>query len=65
MAAESRSVGGMARPFPLAPHPVDMSELDAGFRLPPPTLGQHTDEILRELGLSAQAIAELRDQRVV
>ncbi len=60
-----RAFGGMARPFPLAPHPVDMSELDAGFRLPPPTLGQHTDEILRELGLSAQAIAELRDQRVV
>jgi crotonobetainyl-CoA:carnitine CoA-transferase CaiB-like acyl-CoA transferase len=35
-------------------------------RRPPPTLGQHTDEILAgELGLSAEAIAQLRREKVI
>ncbi|OBJ54359.1 CaiB/BaiF CoA-transferase family protein [Mycobacterium sp. 1423905.2] len=34
-------------------------------RTPPPTLGQHNDEILRGLGLSAEDIAGLRDQRII
>jgi crotonobetainyl-CoA:carnitine CoA-transferase CaiB-like acyl-CoA transferase len=34
-------------------------------RTPPPTLGQHNDEVLRELGLSAAEIAELRAKRVI
>jgi CoA:oxalate CoA-transferase len=32
---------------------------------PPPTLGQHTQEVLGELGLSMQAIAELQEAGVV
>ena len=32
---------------------------------PPPTLGQHTDEVLRELGHDAAAIAALRARRIV
>jgi crotonobetainyl-CoA:carnitine CoA-transferase CaiB-like acyl-CoA transferase len=32
---------------------------------PPPTLGQHTDEVLRELGYDAAAVTALRDKKVV
>jgi crotonobetainyl-CoA:carnitine CoA-transferase CaiB-like acyl-CoA transferase len=34
-------------------------------RTPPPTLGQHNDEVLGELGLSAAEIAELRAKKVI
>jgi crotonobetainyl-CoA:carnitine CoA-transferase CaiB-like acyl-CoA transferase len=34
-------------------------------RLPPPTLGQHNDEILRGLGLTDDEITDLRDRRVI
>jgi crotonobetainyl-CoA:carnitine CoA-transferase CaiB-like acyl-CoA transferase len=33
---------------------------------PPPTMGQHTDEVLHEvLGLDASALAALRDQKII
>jgi crotonobetainyl-CoA:carnitine CoA-transferase CaiB-like acyl-CoA transferase len=35
------------------------------WRGPAPTLGQHNDEVLRELGLDAAALAALRDQHVI
>ena len=60
-----RNFPGMSHPYPLAPHPVDMSGTPAEFRMPAPQLGQHTDEVLRELGYDAQAIAGLRTQKVV
>ncbi|MNV27069.1 formyl-coenzyme A transferase [compost metagenome] len=31
----------------------------------PPTLGQHTDEVLGELGLSAEEVAELRAEQAI
>jgi crotonobetainyl-CoA:carnitine CoA-transferase CaiB-like acyl-CoA transferase len=46
--------------------PVKLSETPGAVRTPPPTLGQHTDAVLRhDLGLSADAIAALRRQQVI
>jgi crotonobetainyl-CoA:carnitine CoA-transferase CaiB-like acyl-CoA transferase len=46
-------------------HPVliDGAERHAG--LPPPMLGQHTDDVLGEMGLSSETISELRQARVI
>jgi crotonobetainyl-CoA:carnitine CoA-transferase CaiB-like acyl-CoA transferase len=47
-------------------NPVRLSETPVDYRLPPPTLGQHTEEILgQRLGLSRAAIADLRAKGVV
>ncbi len=45
--------------------PIKLSETPGRFRKPAPTLGQHTDEALRQLGRSDDEIAELRSQGVV
>ncbi len=46
-------IAGVASPMRLSATPV-------AYRNAPPALGQHTDEVLRELGLDAGAIAALR-----
>ena len=56
---------GLPRPAPLAPTPVDLSETPGQFRRRAPTLGEHTDAILGELGYDAAAIADLRERRVI
>jgi crotonobetainyl-CoA:carnitine CoA-transferase CaiB-like acyl-CoA transferase len=45
--------------------PVKLSDTPGEFRLPPPLLGEHTDEVLREIGYSASALAELRAGGVI
>ncbi len=45
--------------------PVKLSETPAQIRSVPPTLGQHTDSVLRELEFSEQEISKLRRDRVV
>jgi crotonobetainyl-CoA:carnitine CoA-transferase CaiB-like acyl-CoA transferase len=45
--------------------PVEFVETPAAPRAMPPLLGQHTDEILAELGKDAAAIAALRADQVV
>jgi crotonobetainyl-CoA:carnitine CoA-transferase CaiB-like acyl-CoA transferase len=42
-----------------------MSATPTAFVDPAPLLGEHTDEVLREAGLSPAEIAELRAARVV
>ncbi|RMX06547.1 CoA transferase [Corticibacter populi] len=50
---------------PQVASPIRLSATPVENRLPPPLLGQHTDEILAELGLDADAIAALRGNGVV
>ncbi len=56
---------GLPRPAPLAPTPVDLSETPGRFRHRAPSLGEHTDTILAELGYGAEDIAGFRARGVV
>lgn len=45
--------------------PVKFSRAPGRIRTPAPTLGQHTEEVLRELGCGGVEIQRLRDTRVI
>ena len=46
-------------------HPVTFVGEERSAGLPPPMLGQHTDEVLKEMGLSPETIEGLRREDVV
>jgi formyl-CoA transferase/CoA:oxalate CoA-transferase len=46
-------------------NPMRMSETPVSYRLPPPLLGEHTDGILAELGLSQEEISRAQKRGVV
>jgi crotonobetainyl-CoA:carnitine CoA-transferase CaiB-like acyl-CoA transferase len=45
--------------------PIKLSDTPGAVRTPPPLLGQHTDSILQELGLTSQDIAALRSEHAI
>ena len=45
--------------------PIKLSETPGQFQRPAPTLGQHTDEVLSDLGCSPEEIKKLRGGGVV
>ena len=53
-------------PMKLISPPVKFSEAKPSIRTAPPTLGQHTDEVLLEmLGMSCNEVAALKSDGVV
>ena len=59
------SYPGLDKPAPLMKTPVELSRTPGEIRTRAPTLGEHTDQIMGELGYTDAEIAELRDKRVV
>jgi crotonobetainyl-CoA:carnitine CoA-transferase CaiB-like acyl-CoA transferase len=56
---------GLPRPAPIIETPFRMSATPGSIRSRAPTLGEHNDELLAELGYSSQAIADLRACEVI
>lgn len=56
---------GLERPAPLMKTPVELSETPGEIRQRPPTLGEHTNRIMRELGYGEEDIDALRSKRVI
>ena len=49
----------------LVNHPLKFSETPASVRRPAPRLGEHTEEVLTEIGYSRQEVARLREEGAV
>ncbi|MGH9201099.1 MAG: CaiB/BaiF CoA transferase family protein [Vicinamibacterales bacterium] len=45
--------------------PIKLSDTPSTLRTPPPTLGQHTEKVLGELGYAEERIQQLRTARVI
>ncbi len=55
----------LAGPIKLIGVPTKLSLTPGAVTLPPPTLGQHTEEILTALGYSKDEIAKMQDQGII
>jgi len=56
---------GLPKPAPVVTPPVKLSRTPAQIRHRPPTLSEHTDRILAQLGYTEEDIAALRREKVV
>lgn len=56
---------GAPKPVPIFTSPVSLSRTPPEISRRPPLVGEHTDEILAEIGYDRAAIAGLRQRRVV
>ena len=53
-------------PLKLIANPIKMLETPPSYRMPPPLLGEHTDEILsKKIGLSEAEIKNLKDNEII
>jgi crotonobetainyl-CoA:carnitine CoA-transferase CaiB-like acyl-CoA transferase len=56
---------GASKPIPVAATPVRLGATPGEVRRRAPTLGEHTDEVLAELGFSRDEIATFRNEGVI
>ena len=56
---------GLPSAAPVADAPFSLSDSEVGVRHRAPVLGEHTDEILREVGYTVGEISAMREARVV
>ncbi len=56
---------GLPSAAPVADAPFSLSDSEVGVRHRAPVLGEHTDEILREVGYTVAEISAMREARVV
>jgi len=56
---------GLTRPATLVTPGVDLSLTPASIRSRPPTIGEHTEEVLQELGYTPAEIADFRARKLV
>jgi len=54
-----------AGPIKLVGSPFHLSETPVSYRLPPPLMGQHTDEVLKTLGLTPSELADLKAKNII
>ena len=59
------SYPGLDRPATIMTTPVVLSETPGQLYQPPPVLGQHTEELLTEIGVTAKEIEALRSEGVI
>lgn len=52
-------------PIRMLNFPGKFSETPSAIQLPPPALGEHTEEIFRELGITKEEVAELAKDKIV
>ena len=54
------------REMPMLANPIRFSDTPVRYRRPPPALGEHTDEVLRDsVGYDAERVAQLRKDGIV
>jgi formyl-CoA transferase len=63
--AQHRAMVRTLSGVPMVGSPVRIDGARADADLPPPALGEHTDQVLTELGLSTDAIAQLKAAHVI
>jgi formyl-CoA transferase/CoA:oxalate CoA-transferase len=58
-------------PHPLIPDlrllglPIKLGDTPGDIRMPPPLLGQHTEEVLADLGYSVAEMSALRERKAI